>query len=134
MATPFINPSKKTNKNIETDDRGRRILNLDALIPEKLFVRLDGTDHEVHPLTVQMYLSVMKQQQRLKSADGEAAQMDQTVSLIALACPSITEKDKQRLYNLPLNVLTALADVVMEQVSSDEEDEGGLSDGEGTGE
>lgn len=90
-----------------------RIINLDVLIPEKTEVTLDGVNHEIKATTVDMYLKVMKGRERLKNTSDEVEAMEQAITLITLACPTI---ERKRLLELPLPVLTALTDIIQEQM------------------
>lgn len=99
-----------------------RIINLDALIPDAAYVVLDGVQHEIKAATVEMYLKVMKSRERLKNASDEVESLEQAVMMITLACPSI---DRARLMQLPLPALTALTDIIQEQMEGKSDDEAG---------
>jgi hypothetical protein len=110
-------------KVINLKDRdGRKIIDLDKLIPETQYVKLDGEEHAVEPASVDMYLQVMRKRTRMKSADTDLEQMEQAIELIVLACPSLS---RDRLGRLPLRALTALADIIQEQMADDAEGEDG---------
>lgn len=102
----------------------RKVINLDALIPDTQFVILDGKEHAVAPASVDMYLAVMKRRSRIKNADNDLEQMEQAIELIVLACPTIS---RQRLGELPLRALTALADIIQEQMAEEAEGEDGAN-------
>jgi len=105
----------------------RKVLNLDALIPDQQYVKLDGVEHEIQAPTVEMYMKVMKSRQRMKNADSDVESMEQAVMLITLACPTIPE---ERLSKLPLPALTALADLIQQQMEgTGDENTDGTSDG-----
>lgn len=95
----------------------RVVLDLDALIPDTQYVKLDGKEHEVNPASVDMYLQVMKKRQRIKNADNDVEQMEQAIDLITLACPTI---DRARLGRLGLLALTRLADLIQKQMEDSE--------------
>lgn len=96
----------------------RKIIDLDALIPETQYVRLDGVEHAVEPASVDMYLTVMARRGKMKEADTELEQIQQAVSLITLACPTIK---RERLGKLPLRALTAITDIIEEQMADEAE-------------
>lgn len=102
----------------------RKIIDLDALIPETQYVRLDGKEHEILPPSVDMYLQVMKRRGRMKNADTELEQIEQAIELICLACPTIP---RERLIKLPMRALTAMTDIIEEQMSDEVEDGGNLT-------
>lgn len=103
----------------------RKILNLDALIPDKEFVLLDGVEHEIKTPSVGMYLTVMKARSRMKNADNDLEAMEQSIALITLACPDIPEA---RLKELPLPALTALAERIQALMEGEDESTDGTSD------
>lgn len=106
------------------------ILNLDELIPEERYVQLRGTTYVVKPPTVKMYLEVMKQRQRTKYADKDLEMTEQAMMMIKLACPDIPA---DMLADLPLRALTKLSDMVqemMEDVASENEEDGDADVGE----
>jgi hypothetical protein len=97
-----------------------KIINLDDLIPESQIIILDGTEHEVHPPTVDSYLKIMKSREKLRLANDEAEQMNQAINLIVMSCPTLT---RERLGRLPLKALTALTDIIQELMGIDSTDE-----------
>lgn len=96
----------------------RVVIDLDALIPDTKYVKLDGIEHPVEPASVDMYLTVMKKRRNLKNADTELDQMEQAIDLITLSCPTIT---RARLGRLPLRALMAMTDIIEEQMAEIEE-------------
>jgi len=104
----------------------RNVLNLDALIPDDHFVLLDGVEHKVTPPTVDMYLQIMKARQRMKNVDPDLEGMEQSVMLIRMACESIPE---ERLRRLPLPALTALADLIQNQMENVDDSGEGTAEG-----
>ena len=93
------------------------IINLDALIPEQQYVVLDGTQHEIQFASVEIYMRVIKDRERMKHSSEEVDQMTQAVDLITMCCPTI---EPQRLGKLPLRALMALADIIQEQMRGDD--------------
>lgn len=96
----------------------RIVIDLDALIPDTQYVKLDGIEHAVEPASVDMYLTVMKKRRNLKAADTELDQMEQAIDLIVQACPSIS---RVRLGKLPLRALMRMTEIIESQMADVEE-------------
>lgn len=107
---------------IPFEPKERKVIDLDALIPDTQYVRLDGVEHAIEPASVDMYLQVMKRRQRMKNADTELEQIEQAIDLIVLACKTIP---RERLGQLPLRALTAMADIIQQQMADEAEGEDG---------
>lgn len=105
-----------------TAPKERKIIDLDELIPETQYVRLDGKEHAVEPASVEMYLTVMRKRSKMREADNELEQIQQAVDLIALACPTIP---RERLGKLSLRALMAITDIIEEQMATEAEGEDG---------
>ena len=101
-----------------TQPKERKIINLDAMIPDSQIVILDAQEHVVNPPTTEMYLTVMQAHRRIKDSSNEVEQTRQSIQLITLACPTIPES---RLLKLPLKALMALADAITEMMEDVEE-------------
>lgn len=107
------------------------VLNLDDLIPENAKVIFKGEHHEVIPASTEMYLQVLKSRDKLKHANEQVEQVEQSILLIRLCCPTIPEKD---LRALPLRALLALTKVVESMMEEVNEGQEAKKDGDGLGE
>ena len=97
----------------------KNILNLDALIPDPQFVVLKGEQHEVKTPTLEMYLKVMKSRRNIRNADSDLDQMEMSIQLIKMSCPSISA---EVLENLPMQAINALGELIHSLMEDQTED------------
>ena len=107
-----------------TEQTGRKIINLDELIPEVEYVFLDGQEHPINPASVDMYLTVMRKRAKMHEANGELEQIQQAIELISLACPTIK---RERLGQLPMRALMAVTDIIERQMQDEAEGKDGVN-------
>jgi 23S rRNA maturation-related 3'-5' exoribonuclease YhaM len=99
-----------------------KIIDLDALMPEKYLIRLDGKEHDLSATTTEMYLKVLKTKKKLGAADDEVTQVETSIDLIVLALPTV---NRERLMKLPVPLLmkiTEAIDAQMEMMTSDKDE------------
>ncbi len=94
-----------------------QVINLDELIPEGAAVIFKGERHEVVPASTEMYLEVLKQRDKVKHANEQIEQVEQSILLIRMSCPTIPEKDLRRLPLKALMALTKLIEGFMEDIN-----------------
>lgn len=107
------------------------ILDLDALIPDKKFVKFRGEDHEMTATTTETYLKIVRAQRALAKLGKDADEEEQTkfaVDLISLAIPTIP---KDVLMGLPLNANMKLVEVIQKEMTADMDKVGNDAAGEG---
>jgi hypothetical protein len=97
-----------------------RIVNLDELIPENAQVIFKGEHHDVIPASTEMYLHVLKSRDKLKSANQEVEQVEQSILLIRLCAPTIPEIELRKLPLRALMALTHLVEEMMEEINEGE--------------
>lgn len=105
-----------------------KILDLDAILPEAQFVRLDGIDHPISVTSVEMYLQILKQRDKLDVAEkqnNEYAQTILAIDMIIMAAPSLK---KERLMKLPLQALLKLTQLIESQLTEQAEEAGAAND------
>ena len=103
------------------------IIDLDALMPEKYSIRLDGKDHDLSATTTEMYLKILKAKKKLGTTDDEVSQTEMSIELITLALPSIP---RERLLKLPIPLLMRITKAIDDQMEAMTADNTEAAEGE----
>lgn len=109
------------------------IINLDEIIPESARIQYQSKIYEIRPVSTEMYLQVLKTQDKLKNANEQVEQVEQSILLIRLCCPELPEKDLRAMPLRGLMRMTKEVERMMEEVNQGE-DKPKNEDGESLGE
>lgn len=110
------------------------VLNLDAFIPTKRYLELEGKRYEVLDLCVEAYLALTEVFQRLREAQekgDEAGQVKASVEIAQALVPDLPPKVLER---MPLPALEQVTAFLLKPLQQQEEDAGGDEGPPGEGE
>ena len=96
-----------------------KMLDLDSLVSEQRVLRLNGRDHEMVEMSVEEFINLMRETDKLDAKTSFADQLEMMVDLVSRRFPSIPKEELRALGLTKLNAILEFARASAESAAKD---------------